>query len=39
MSEIQPSKTQTPNLTLFPTFMESEPLLDNTRINDTIGKS
>lgn len=38
MSEIQPSQTQTPNLTLFPTFMESEPLLDNSRINDPIRK-
>ena len=38
MSEIQASKTQNPNLTLFPTFMESEPLLDNSRINEYIRK-
>lgn len=36
MSEIQPS--QTPNITLFPTFMESELLSDYSRINDTIMK-
>lgn len=34
MSEIQPSQPQS----LFPTFMESQPLLDDSRMNDTIRK-
>jgi len=36
MSEIQPNQDQSQSL--FPTFMESEPLLDNSRMNDTIRK-
>lgn len=36
MSEIQPSQDQPPSL--FPTFMESEPLFDDSRMNDTIIK-
>ena len=34
----QDNPTPTPNSTLFPNFMESEPLLDNSRIHDYIRK-
>lgn len=37
MTEIQPKINESsPNSNLFPNFMESEPLLDHTRINEYI---